>query len=340
MPEQPASAASISFPLPGAVLIVEDDRINRTLLARHVERMGRRVLVAENGREAVEMLGREKCDLVLLDMMMPEMDGREFLALITQRSEWRSIPVIVISGMTEAETAAQCIEVGAEDFLTKPYNPLLLQARITASLEKKRLRDQEAAYLSQVLELQQSLDRRNRELEELNSLLARAALTDSLTGLPNRRWAMDELQRCWMTSTRHHSSMAVLLIDVDHFKRFNDNFGHHVGDEVLKGVALRLREATRKHEGVARIGGEEFVVLCEFSDANAAMGCAERLRSAVAGTPIAHEGREHAITISIGVAVRDDSTADPDELLKNADRAVYAAKQAGRNRVALAPGRS
>src|SRR5206468_2960373 len=110
-------------------------------------------------------------------------------------------------------------EIGAEDYLSKPFNPMLLQARITTCLEKKRLRDQEAAYLRRLLELQQRLDRRNRELEELNERLARAAVTDPLTGLPNRRWAIDELHRCWMASTRHRQPMACLVVDVDHFKR-------------------------------------------------------------------------------------------------------------------------
>jgi diguanylate cyclase (GGDEF)-like protein len=336
MPDPAESPPPVSDPPPGAVLIVEDDHSHRTLLSHHVERMGRPVIVAKNDHEALDRLGSEKIDLVLLDMMTPEMDGREFLARVKDRPEWRDIPVVIISAMSEAETAARCIEIGAEDYLTKPYDPLLLQARITAGLDKKRLRDREAAYLDQLLSLQRDLDRRNRELEDLNALLARAALTDPLTGLPNRRWAMDELQRCWAASARHRAPMAVLVVDVDHFKRINDKFGHDIGDEVLKAVAQRLRAAARQHEGVARIGGEEFLVLCEFTSGDGAMACGERLRMAVANSPVSHAGQDHLVTVCVGAAVRDESMAGPDQLLRAADQAVYAAKRSGRNRVVVA----
>ncbi len=239
---------------PGAVLIVEDDRINRALLSRHVERMGRRVAVAENGRQALDVLARDSCDLVLLDMMMPEMDGRELLARMKEREDLRSIPVVVISGLGEAETAAQCIAVGAEDFLTKPFHPMILKARVEACLEKKRLRDAEAAHLSQLLALQADLDRRNRELEEVNRMLAQAALTDVLTGLPNRRAAMDELSRIWASACRHERPLACVMVDVDHFKRVNDTFGHDVGDEVSRAWQYRLRSATRQSEAVFPAG--------------------------------------------------------------------------------------
>jgi two-component system cell cycle response regulator len=322
---------------PGAVLVVEDDIINRTLLAASVERMGRTVLFAQNGEQALDLLVRKKCDLVLLDVMLPELDGRELLAHIKQHDEWRSIPVIVISGMGEAQTAAWCIEVGAEDYLTKPYNPLLLQARIAASIEKKRLRDQEADYYYQLLTLQDRLDRRNRELEELNTLLARAAFTDALTGLPNRRWAMEELQRCWVASARHHAPLTALVLDVDDFKQVNDAVGHAGGDEVLKGVAERLRATVRQHEGVARTGGEEFLVLCETTDTAGAAAAGERFRAAVDAGPIRYGERDLIVTISVGAAVRSDSMTEAGQLLRAADQAMYAAKQAGRNRIVVAP---
>ncbi len=341
MSEDHAGApASVPSPEPGAVLIVEDDEVSRLLLAVLVEDMGRRVLLAANGWQALETLLREKCDLVLLDVMMPEMDGQELLSRIKEREELRNIPVIIISGLDEDVTAARCIEIGAEDFLNKPFNPLVLRARINASLERKRLHDQEAAYLRQLLDLQQSLDRRNRELEELNAKLVQAALTDHLTGLPNRRWAMDELNRCWQASTRYHRPMGCLIADVDHFKRINDTFGHDAGDAVLQEVAHRLKSAARLNEGVARLGGEEFLVVCEFTDREGAAVCGERLRAAVAGQPVVYQGQEFPITISLGAAVRDDAATHPEQLLKMADRAVYAAKQAGRNRVCVAPARS
>lgn len=332
----PAPRPSDPGPAPAAVLVVEDDRINRLLLTRHVERLGRKVLVADNGLQALQTLGREPCDLILLDVMMPEMDGRQLLLELKSRNDLKAIPVIVISGLGEADTAAQCIEYGAEDYLTKPFNPLMLQARINASLEKKRLRDKEDAYLLQLIELQQDLDRRNRELQDLNRRLEQIALTDDLTGLPNRRSAMAELRRCWAASDRHKQPMACLLVDVDYFKRINDTHGHDTGDEVLRAVADRLRAAARKNELVCRLGGEEFVVLCEFTDRAAAETCGERLRAAIEAAPVAFDGFRHGVTVSVGVAGRTEATRHPEQLLKAADQAVYRAKQAGRNRVCLA----
>lgn len=335
-PTDTPSRPSDPGPPPSAVLIVEDDRINRLLLTRHVERLGRRVLVADNGLQALETLGREPCDLILLDVMMPEMDGRQLLRELKSRNDLKGIPVIVISGLGEADTAAQCIEFGAEDYLTKPFNPLMLQARINASLEKKRLRDKEDAYLRQLIALQKDLDRRNRELQDLNRRLEQIALTDDLTGLPNRRSAMAELRRCWAASDRHKQPMACLLVDVDFFKRINDTYGHDTGDTVLQAVADRLRGASRKNELVCRLGGEEFVVLCEFTDRIAAETCGERLRAAIETTTIAFDGFRHAVSVSVGVASRTDAIRHPEQLLKAADQAVYRAKQAGRNRVCLA----
>jgi two-component system, cell cycle response regulator len=336
MSAEHAAHAPAAVAAPGAVLIVEDDNVNRTLLTRQVEQMGRRAIVADPGPPDLDILRSEKVDLVLLNVVSPETDGCEVLARIKASGELRHIPVIVVSGLGEAETAARCIEVGAEDYLIKPINPLLLRARITASLEKKRLRDQEADRLRQLLDLQRDLDRRNRELEELNRRLAEAARTDPLTGLPNRRWALEELQRVWQAATRYDRPMACLLVDVVHFKRVNDSFGHDTGDEVLKGVAGRLRSAARQHEAVCRLGGEEFLVVCDTIDRAGAAACAERLRNAVADRPVTYQGREVAVTVSIGAAVRDASMENPEQLLKVADQAVYAAKQSGRNRVVVA----
>jgi diguanylate cyclase (GGDEF)-like protein len=190
--------------------------------------------------------------------------------------------------------------------------------------------------LRQLLALQRDLDRRNQELEELNRRLEEAALTDPLTGLHNRRWAMEELQRCWQASTRYRRPMACLLVDVDHFKRVNDSYGHDVGDAVLREIASRLRAAARQNEAVCRIGGEEFLIICDEIDRAGAAICGERLRAGVADQLVTNEGRELSVTVSIGAAVRDESIPSPELLLKVADQAVYAAKQAGRNRVIVA----
>lgn len=322
---------------PGVVLVVEDERISRALLCHQVERAGHCAVTADNGRLALEILRTRKCDLVLLDVLMPEMDGLAVLEHVRADPVLRDLPIVVISGLGEISTAARCIEAGAEDYIIKPFDPTLLKARIAACLEKKRLRDQETAYLRQLEQLKARLEDSNRELEEANRKLARAALTDVLTGLPNRRFALELLGRCWSGTRRHKEPLACLLIDVDNFKRFNDAHGHDVGDAVLQATAAQLRAAARAEESVCRLGGEEFVVMCEGADRGGAFRAGERLRESVAARPVRFGGGEYAVTVSVGVAVREPLMTHPDHLLKAADQAVYAAKQAGRNRTCLYP---
>jgi len=318
------------------VLVVDDNGMNRLLLGQHVTQLGHQPLGVENGRKALELLQGERFDLVLLDVMMPEMDGHAVLHHIKNTAALRETPVIMISGLDEIETAARCIEAGAEDYLVRPFDPVLLRARITATLEKKHLRDLEKQHLEELLRLKQELAERNSALEEANRKLEQAAFTDVLTGLPNRRFALEHLTHFWATSGRYGHPLSCLLLDVDHFKRINDTWGHDRGDLVLAQLAGVLRETLRVSDIVCRLGGEEFIVLCPLTDLSDAQRCGERLRAAVESFAFRGAGFEQRVTVSIGVATRTLAMDHPDELLKAADRAVYAAKESGRNRVEFA----
>jgi len=169
------------------------------------------------------------------------------------------------------------------------------------------------------------------ELAVANRRLANAALTDLLTGLPNRRSAMDQLEQAWSAASRSGLALAVMVVDIDHFKQINDTYGHAAGDMVLREAAATLRASARREDCVCRIGGEEFLVICPNTDLNSAMKSAERLRANMAAKRMAIGQTEKTLTVSIGVARREPATIDIDALVSAADQALYAAKAAGRN---------
>lgn len=315
------------------ILVVDDSSTYRAILNEYLTHLGHQVATVTDGRQALEALGKHKFDLVLLDVMMPELNGYQVLQQMKSLPALREIPVIMVSTIEESHTAARCIQVGAEDYLTKPIDKVLLEARLNASLEKKRLRDQEVAHLRQLFQLKQRLAQRNKELEDANRRLELAAFTDVLTGLPNRRYALDLMARFWATSIRTRQPIACLLVDIDHFKRVNDTHGHDVGDHVLCEVGSVLRKAVRTSDVVCRLGGEEFIVVCPATDQQAASVCGERVRASVAANVIPFRSVEHRVTVSVGAAALTPTGGVPEDLVKAADEGVYEAKKSGRNRV-------
>lgn len=318
---------------PGRLLTVDDNAINRFMLTQHLRQMGHEVEGAENGRRALEMLAEQQFDMVLLDLNMPEMDGHQVLALLNQQNRLKDLPVLVISSMDEVTVAAQCIEAGAEDYLTKPVDPILLRARVNVSLEKKRLREAEVQHLNELLELRRSLEQSNQELLRVNSVLENLAFTDTLTNLPNRRHGMQNLNRQWELFSRSGHPFGIILCDIDHFKSHNDTCGHDFGDLVLQRVGRLFQSLARASDLVCRFGGEEFLVLCPETDRGGAEQLAERLRAGLAATTF-ENGRP--VTASFGVAFASPGLERVDRLLKAADEALYQAKERGRNTVVTA----
>ena len=290
-------------------IVVIDDipvniRILHAVLARDFN-----VSCATGGVQGLALVMRELPDLVVLDVMMPEMDGYEVCRRLKADPTTKHIPVIFVTALDEVEEEAKGLELGAVDYLTKPITPAIVLARVRAHVELKRLRDR--------LELMST--------------------TDGLTGVANRRGFDACLAREWQRAARARGQLSLIMADIDFFKIFNDHYGHLAGDTCLRAVAQVIAEtASRPADLVARYGGEEFVALLPDTDAAGAAQLAEKMRGRLASLDIAHAASEAArhVTISLGVATLVPETRDdPSYLILQADEALYRAKDGGRNRV-------
>ena len=289
------------------VLLVEDEATARTVATAQLRALGHEVVTAATGAEALEQARRHQPAVVLLDVGLPDTDGHAVLQELKADDRTALGQVLFLSARGEVGEVADGLRAGAVDYLRKPVDPAELEARVGVAL---RLHAAEAG-------------------------LRHLALTDALTGLANRRHALDQLDRASSASRRWHLPIGVLLVDVDHFKAVNDTHGHDVGDEVLAEVAARLSCAVREEDLVARWGGEEFLVLTVGVDAGGAVALARRLHRAVADRPVdLADASPLAVTVSVGVA---HGGGDHHPLLVEADRALYRAKDQGRDRVETAP---
>ena len=294
----------------GLILVADDSTLARAMVREQLEAEGYRVIEAENGKVAVGACREVRPDVVLLDVEMPELDGYGVLAALKQEELTATIPVVFLTAQATTDDVVEGLRLGAHDYLRKPFEPAELTARISAALRTKRLQDQ--------------LRERN---DELQSLLR----TDLLTGLPNRRHLDEHLRMVASASRRQRHPMSTLMIDVDHFKRINDQHGHSAGDAVLVAVAQRIEHTLRTEDVAGRWGGEEFLVLLPATDLDGAWILGDRVRQAVADDPIElGAGTDSVVTISVGCAVGNgDDVADQ---LRRADAALYEAKALGRNR--------
>ncbi len=318
------------------VLIVDDDPSVLALLRRYLTIGGYEVISAENGAEALRIVLADAPPIVITDWSMPEMDGVELTRALRTHEGIGYIYVIVLTAHTEEDRLVAAFDAGADDYLAKPVKPKELLARLRAG---RRINDLQSALDRRTREVHLANARMavaSRELARANGKLTELATTDELTGLPNRREAMRRLGVHWASSSRHGGTLSCMVLDIDHFKQFNDTHGHAVGDRVLRGVATALRRAARMEEAVCRIGGEEFLVLCPYTTVVQAQAAANRLRQAVESNCMRIGLTELRVTISVGVAERTDEMGAPDELVHAADEALYLAKRTGRNRVCMA----
>ena len=296
----------------GKILIADDDPGNRDLLRRRLEFEGHQVVEVGSGLEVLALLKEQDCDLVLLDIVMPDMDGFETLAKLKHEPRLHELPVIMISALDELQGVIRCIEMGAEDYLPKPFNRVLLRARIGASLEKKWLRDRERKRTD---ELEQTL----RLLERAQDQLAMQASQDALTGLANRRSVDSHLDDRFKQAT----PFSVIYIDLNGFKKINDTYGHQAGDDLLKQIGGRLQLAFRSTDIVGRWGGDEFVALVDGpADAQAQVA---RVTEWLSKEFVVVSGEtEHRVTVgaAIGVASwRPGETVT--DVLQRADAEMY-----------------
>ena len=299
------------------VLVVDDSLTHLKLLEQTLAREFQRVHLARNGRDALAIFEREQPAFVITDCEMPDLSGFEICQRI--RAIQTSYPyIIMVTSIAEKENIVKGLAAGADDYLTKPIYTEELLARLGVG---RRLLDL------------------TRQLEEKNRLLEQAALTDDLTGLPNRRaiesWAAHQLA----AASRHGFSFWVVLIDLDHFKRINDTYGHDAGDTVLKGFGEVLKSSTRSSDISGRIGGEEFIHVVTHAEEHHLPMIVERTRSKLAARKFSLGGMEVTVTASFGVAgfKGADAAMGFVELISRADRALYRAKQGGRNRAEFEP---
>ena len=321
----------------GLILIVDDLRPERLVVAHHVKSLGYRSISVDTGQEALDVLRKQPIDLVLLDILMPDMDGFAVLQEMRADPELAEIPVVVISG-SDLANAARSLEAGAEDFITKPFDPRLLHARIRNCLEHRRLDEVRRAQQEQVHRLQEQLEHTNLELKEAQLSMELLAFTDTLTGLPNRRAGQLMLEQQWGVARRFGRSLGCLMIDLDHFDALNDQCGWEGGDAVLRQLSERLRNLKEDGDLLYRAAGDRFAVVCPERGASDCFELARRLHHAIVSESVSHRGRSIPVRASIGVAwleARGEATLET--LLRGADAALNLAKAEGRNQI-HAPG--
>jgi two-component system, cell cycle response regulator len=294
------------------ILIADDEALSRRLLEKTLERAGYEVVAVEDGKRALEEIYKpEGPRLALLDWVMPGMDGPSVCRAVRKRSEQTYVYMVLLTSKGTKEETVLGLESGADDYLTKPFNAEELRARLRVGERILLLEDR---------------------LVEARENMRFRATHDALTSLLNRGAILDLLGRELHRSHREKKSTALLLCDVDHFKRVNDTLGHVVGDEVLSEIANRLVGAVRSYDFVGRYGGEEFLVVLNNCDPVYAPGRAEEIRKSISGRPIITAKGPLTLSMSLGLLLSADWGLRPmEELLHEVDIALYQAKAAGRN---------
>jgi two-component system cell cycle response regulator len=308
-----------------SVLAVDDDPVSLRLLVKHLRNDGYQVDMARGGKEGLKAALRTTPDILVVDQEMPDMDGLEVIRSLRSTEAGLSMFILLLTGNETEDMLVKAFDSGVDDFVAKPFLPRVLSARIKGGIRLARLQRKTESD-------RQTIMRQVAELGRLTRKLRAAALTDSLTELPNRRYAMKRLESEWAASQRSGRPVSVVMMDIDHFKSVNDTYGHDVGDIVLRETARVLKNALREEDEVCRLGGEEFLVICRNTSTDDCGRVAARIRAAVEANHIPHEGfNRRYVTVSLGFAGSELGLPSIAALLKAADEAVYAAKAGGRN---------
>lgn len=301
------------------ILIVDDNRVMREVIAKILSATSHRTLLASGHKEAIVHLNSSHIDMILMDIEMPEVDGYQLTRMIRDKYDhW--IPVIFLSGNDIEQALEKGIDAGGDDYLVKPVTPVILNAKVRA--------------MARIAQMQSKLDELNKKLEKLNA-------QDPLTKLLNRRALDKKLKDTWSLISRQNPAngcVSVIMLDIDHFKQFNDHYGHPEGDVCLKRVALALKQKiNRSSDYVARYGGEEFVIVLPQTNKEGAIKIAEEIGNAIQQERIVHEYSlvSNIVSLSIGVATGQPSKIGYKELIKQADKALYDSKHAGRNQISF-----
>jgi diguanylate cyclase (GGDEF)-like protein len=296
------------------VLVVDDISKNLQLAVEILDSAGYATTFASSGKQAIERVKTADPDLILLDLMMPEMGGIEVCQRLKSDTLYAHIPIIFVTASNEKEDIINAFDSGAVDYVTKPFYSWELLARVKIHLELKKTQE---------------------ELKNTNSKLEKLVRTDSLTGVNNRREILSfgdkEFKRC----RRYRRYFSVLVIDIDHFKHINDTFGHAMGDKTLITVAWAIKNCLRQVDGFGRFGGEEFVAILPETNLEDATTTAQRICQVINKLNIELDQQKVQVTASIGVATFNPQDSNLEEVIKRADHAMFAAKNQGRNRVSV-----
>ena len=298
------------------ILIVDDAEDNLEILGDLLAFNGHGVQKAHNGEEALKQVRESHPDLILLDVLMPEMNGFDVCKRLKDDENTRDIPVVFVSSMTDLESKVNGFKVGGVDYINKPFQHAEVLVRVNTHITLQRLR---------------------KDLENQNAELVRLANTDYLTDLYNRRRFFQMAESEFSASIQNGNPISFTLIDVDYFKLVNDTYGHLIGDQVLIHIARLIRDYCRKNDMAARYGGEEFAILHPDAEKQVAFNVVEEIRQRVASSPFVFESNEVGVTLSAGIV---DTQAQQnyvrvDDYLSMADKALYRAKDGGRNQVVI-----
>lgn len=306
------------------ILLVDDVQMERMQLAIRLKQLGHTVEMASSGKDALEIYPSFEPELILLDISMPNMDGFELSNIIRDRyPDW--VPIIFLSSHDEPTMIAKAIEAGGDDYLIKPVDKVVLNSKLIA--------------MQRIAFMRRELKQKSLALAKANEELAKLAQEDGLTKVKNRRSIDEKLTEMVAIHGRHNLPLSIILLDVDHFKAYNDNYGHIEGDKCLISIANALSQLfVRNGEFVGRYGGEEFVILLSHTDENKLVHDAQRIKSKLESLAIPHEysNASTLVTVSQGLLYMKPTGRESSELIyEQVDKALYAAKLAGRNRYHL-----
>jgi diguanylate cyclase (GGDEF)-like protein len=292
------------------ILVVEDDLFAQTILTDALERMGYSVVLAGNGRDALELCQQEHFPIIITDWVMPEMDGIEFCRAIRAMPSEQYVFILLLTSLDKKDELIAGLDAGADEYLVKPVHEVELAARLKAA----------------------------QRILDLETSLKQLAQHDQLTGAYNRGYLDKQLSKEIQRSWRYGRPLSIIICDIDHFKLVNDRYGHQVGDQVLREFVTRINRSIRnENDWMARYGGEEFVIVLPETPPAGCLIVAERIRNLIAATPVLTHGGDVSVTVSFGALTIENTDLIEDmsmeSILNKADECLYRAKETGRNRV-------
>ena len=323
------------------ILLVDDNPQNLQLLAENIESNGYEAAVALSGIQALNFTGEQKPDLILLDIMMPDLNGFEVCRMLKEDNMTRDVPIIFLTAKNDYDDITKAFEVGAVDFIIKPFNLVELNARLKTHLElnasKEKLRKINEDLIEanrELVKANEIISQKNDALNEAMRKLEIAATTDPLTGLMNRRSIRERIEGEIVRYQRSQKPFSLAMCDIDHFKQINDAHGHECGDAILIAVTEVIRDVIRAQDLLSRWGGEEYLFLLPETGADGAVTLVEKVRNKIERNAFKYDQLTFSITVTIGVA-EYELPQQIDDTIRFADKAMYEGKRKGRNCVVL-----